>query len=416
MTPSGAPRDLVHDDERRASARATMMLSLGSFGDGAKRGTSPSALGLLLAVAFLLRLIWWFAYVNVIENEGVVYARLAQSLFGGDGMIGIFGGRDVMFPPLFPAMIGLVAMVTGNEEVAGRVISLLCGTALVGVLYALSGHVFNERAAIVVGTLAAVHPLLIALSVSCYSEVPWIFLIVSAAYGVVRSFTYAGTGQLLLAGLMSGLAYLVRPEALAFIVYFAVALLVVGALQRRNAMEIAQTTGLFLVASVIVALPHIVYLSSLAGSFRWEGKSAYNNVLNERVRGSMTLPEALRGLDANGNPSGVFLSLHLDQAAQLRQPSAGANSLVGTLFADPIGRTQRIVHRTLTSRFLSAPWIFVLVFIGVLFAPWWRTRVWEGLTLLGISLLQGFVILSVDYAYARHFFLLACFIHERART
>ena len=311
-----------------------------------------------------------------------------------------------MLPPLFPAAIGLVSMVAGSEEVAGRVISMLCGTALVGVLYALTSHVFNARTAIVVATLAAVHPLLIGLSVSLYSEMPWIFLTVCVAYGVVRSFTYVTTGQPLVAGLIAGLAYLVRPEGFAFIVYFAVALLVVGALQRRRPIQIVRTTSLFLAASLIVAAPNIVYLSWLAGTFRWEGKSAYNNVQNERVRGGMTVREAGRGLDSNGSPTGVFLGLHLDQAAQLRQPSATAASLAGTLLADPVGRMQRIVRHTLTSGFISAPWIFGLVFVGVVLVPWWRTRVWEGSTLLGISLLQGLLILSVDQAWDRYFFTL----------
>ncbi len=374
--------------------------------DRATRGEPRLALGLVLVVALVLRLLWWFAYVEVIENEGVVYARLAQNLLSGEGMIGIFGGRDVMFPPLFPALIGLVALVTGSEELAGRVISLLCGTALVGVLYALTRHVFNARAAIVVGALAAVHPLLIALSVSVYSEGPWIFLTLWAAYCLVRSFTSASAKPLLAAGLIAGCAYLVRPEGLAFIASFAIALLTVGALQRRTPIEIVRTTGLFLAASVVVALPQIVYLSSLAGGFRWEGKSAYNNVTNERIRTGMTVVEATRGLDANGHPTGVNLNLHLDQAVQLRQPSASAGSLVGTLLADPVERTKRIARQTLTSNFISAPWVFALGFIGVVLTPWWRTRFFEGTTLIGVSLLQGLLLFSVDFAWTRYFFCL----------
>lgn len=372
------------------------------------RDGSRLALGLVLVVAAVLRLTWWLAYVRVIENEGVVYARLAQSLFSGEGLIGIFGGRDVMFPPLFPAVIGLVATITGSAEVAGRVVSLVCGTAMVGVLYALTRHVFNGRAAIVVAALAAVHPLLIALSVSLYSEGPWAFLMVCAAYGVVRSQSVAptrghATWQLLAAGLIAGCAYLVRPETLIFVGFFTIALLVAVAVRRRT-REAVRTAGLFLAASLAVSLPQIAYLSSLAGSFRWEGKSSYNNVQNERIRAGMTVPEAGRGLDASGNPAGVFLNLHLDQAAQLRQPTASASSLVGTLLADPAVRARRIARRTLTSGFISAPWAFALAFVGVCLTPWWRTRFFEGTTLIGVSLLQGLMLFSVDQAWARYFF------------
>lgn len=363
--------------------------------------------GLVLVAALVLRLVWWFAYVDTIETEGAVYARLAQNLFAGDGLVSIFGGRDVMVPPLFPALIGLVALVTGSEELAGRLVSLLCGTALVGVLYLLTRQVFNARAAIVVAALAAVHPLLIALSVSVYSEGPWIFFVLAGAYGVVRSFSSASTTPLFAAGLLTGSAYLVRPEGLGFVAYFAIALIAVGALQRRRPIEIVRRTGLFLAASLVVALPNIVYLSSLAGSFRWEGKSGYNNVESERIRQGMTVSEATRGLDANGNPTGVFLNLHLDQAPQLRQTSAEAVSLVETLTTNPVVRIRRLARQTLTANFISAPWLFVLACIGVVFTRWWRTRFFEGTTLIGVSLLQGLPLLSVDFAWTRFFFAFA---------
>ncbi|HSW21488.1 MAG TPA: hypothetical protein VLJ62_01855, partial [Burkholderiaceae bacterium] len=55
---------------------------------GAERAWAHAGTLLVLA-ALALRLVWWGLYVRVIENEGVVYARLAQSLFSGEGMISI---------------------------------------------------------------------------------------------------------------------------------------------------------------------------------------------------------------------------------------------------------------------------------------------------------------------------------------
>lgn len=368
--------------------------------------TSRLTLGLLLALAFSLRVMWWSVYVRVLENEGVAYARLAQSLFAGEGMIGIFGGRDVMLPPLFPALIGLFSMVTGSEELAGRVIGLLCGTALVWVLHALTARVFGARAALYVAVMAAVHPLLVALSVSVYSEGPWIFLIVCAAYLIVCSYSAASDKPLLAAGMCTGFAYLIRPEAMAFIAYFGAMLLVAGVFQRRKPVATARSMGVFLATSLMIALPYIVHLSWLAGSFRWEGKSSYNNVQNELIREGMTIAQATRGLNSDGNPVGVFLSLHVDQVPQLRQSSASTDSLLRTLTADSFTRTRRIVHTALTAGFISAPWIFVLAVGGVTATLWWRSRVWEGLTLLGISSLQGLLLLSVDQLWNRYFFTL----------
>jgi 4-amino-4-deoxy-L-arabinose transferase-like glycosyltransferase len=361
---------------------------------------------MVVLVALALRLGWWAAYVRVIENEGVVYARLAQSLFAGEGMTSIFGGRDVMFPPLYPAAIGLLATLTGTEEVAGRLIGVLCGTALVGVLYRIGALLFDHKAALAIAALAAVHPMLIGLSTSLYSEGPWILLVVCALYCVLRS-RAESTAWLAAAGLCTGLAYLVRPEALVFVGYFAFAVAVWSVLQRRLVGPTVRAAGTLVAVALLVALPYMAHLSSLAGTFRWEGKSAYNNIQNERIRAGMSIPQAARGIDADGRAGGVFLNLHEDQAPMLRTSGAGAGSLLRTLTTSVPQRAVRIVRQLLDARFVSAPWAIGLAAVAVFALPWWRARRVEGLIVLGVPLLQLLLLLSVDQAWNRYFFAIA---------
>jgi hypothetical protein len=73
---------------------------------------------------------------------------------------------------------------------------------------------------------------------------------------------------------------------------------------------------------------------------------------------------------------------------------------------DPGARIKRIVLQTLTARYISAPVIFLLVFVGVFLVPWWRSRRWQGTILLGVSLLQGLLLLTVDQAWNRYLFTL----------
>jgi 4-amino-4-deoxy-L-arabinose transferase-like glycosyltransferase len=375
---------------------------------GAKSESERSAATwswVVVFAALALRLGWWAACVRVIENEGVVYARLAQSLFGGDGMTGIFGGRDVMFPPLYPAAIGLVASLTGAEEIAGRLIGVLCGTALVAVLYRIGELLFDRKVALVIAALAAIHPMLIGLSTSLYSEGPWILLMTFALYCVLRSRAQS-IGWLVAAGLAAGSAYLVRPEGMVFVGYLAFAVAVWSALQRHRFLGI-RSAAVFLAAALVIGAPYVAYLSSLAGTFRWEGKSAYNNIQNERIRSGMTVPQAARGLDANGNAAGVFLNLHTDQAQVLRTPGAGTGSLISTLTSSAPRRAVGIGRQLLNARFLSAPWVIGIAAIGVFAVPWWRTRRPEGLIMLGVPLLQLSLLLSVDQAWDRYLFSLA---------
>ena len=131
-------------------------------------GTPPVPAG-LLAAALVLRVSWWVGYVRAIENEGVEYVRLAANLFHGNGYVSIFGGTHTLFPPLYPLLIGLLTPLTGSGEAAAPGV-LVAGVALVGIVCRLTERVFGGPAGVIAGVIAALHPLLIALSVSTYSE------------------------------------------------------------------------------------------------------------------------------------------------------------------------------------------------------------------------------------------------------
>jgi hypothetical protein len=212
--------------------------------------------------------------------------------------------------------------------------------------------------------------------------------------------------RLLIAGVAAGLSYLVRPEGLACFAYLALALFAVMLMQRSKPVVALKHTGLFVGAELLVVAPYVIYLSSLAGSFHWEGKSIYNNVQNERLRAGMTVPQATRGLDEQGNPVGVFLSLHLDQKQVLRQPIASSESLLKTLTTNAIPRAKNIVRKILTLRFLSAPWIFAPMLMGLCLTAWWHNRFWEGLIVMGVFPIQGILLLGTDVGWDRYYFTL----------
>ena len=355
-----------------------------------------------LAAAAALRALWWASYVGVIENEGVEYTRLAANLFHGRGYVSVFGGTHTLFPPLYPILIGLAAPLLGSEEIAARAVSLLAGVATVAGVFWLAREVFGLRVAVLAGALAATHPMLVAFSVTTYSEVLYVALATLGAAAAVRcvrepSWVFAGG-----AGALAGLAYLTRPEGLALAVPMAGLVLLAGlAGGRRRAPAALAMAALVIVAAAAVAAPYAVHLSRIAGGFRWEGKSALNNVVAVRQRAGLSYREAGYGLGPEGEAVGPFLMP--DQHALLARPAGGAGSLVGVLARSPVERVAKLLRRIAAARFLGAPPIILLAVAGLLGTAWWRTKLLAGAVVLAPPAVTVAVLLSLEFAWDRYF-------------
>jgi 4-amino-4-deoxy-L-arabinose transferase-like glycosyltransferase len=357
----------------------------------------------LLAVAAALRILWWAFYVDVVENEGAEYARLAENLFHGRGYVSVFGGTHTLFPPLYPILIGCAAPLAGSEEVAARIVSLLAGIATVAAVFGLARDVFGKRLAVLAGLAAACHPLLVALSVSTYSEGLYIALASLSAQAALRCVREPSRSSAALTGALAGLAYLTRPEGIALAVGFAGLVLFAGLASGRRRLPAALLpAGIVLAAAVAVALPYVVHLSRIAGGFRWEGKSAVNNRITARQEQGLGYREAGYGLGPSGEPAGPFL--FPDQYALLAEPAGGTGGLMSSLTNAPLARLGDLSRRTVRARFLGAPPILVLALAGLLLTAWWRTRLLPGAVLLVPPAVTVAVLLTLRFAWDRYLF------------
>lgn len=357
---------------------------------------------MLLALALAVRVIWWAAYVEVIDNEGVEYTRLAWNLFHGRGYVSIFGGTHTLFPPLYPLLIGLTAPVAGSEETAARLISLLGGLALVGAGYLVARRTFGDRVALLAGLLLGLHPVLIALSVSTYSESLYLGLALAGTLAVQQAVSRESWRAALLAGVIGGCAYLTRPEGLALALGFAAAILAGLVISRRQIRRAAGYALIVVVAAAGVGSPYMWHLSRIAGAFRWEGKSGLNNRLAQAVDQGMSNREAGRGLGPNGEPQGVWLLR--DQRAALAEPSASSKGLLRTLTEDPVGRLRASIQPLLAARHLGAPLLVPLVLAGLLLTGWWKHRAPESLATMVLPAVSIAAMLGVRWNWPRYYF------------
>ena len=76
----------------------------------------------------------------------------------------------MLFPPLFSFLIAGVALIVGDAEVAGRIVSVVFGTLLTFPVYLIGDRLFGQRVALAAAALTAFHPYLIVFSVSVFGE------------------------------------------------------------------------------------------------------------------------------------------------------------------------------------------------------------------------------------------------------
>ncbi|HEX4475150.1 MAG TPA: glycosyltransferase family 39 protein [Polyangiaceae bacterium] len=356
----------------------------------------------------------------MLENEGTEYCRIAESWFSGHGYFGIMGGPEVMFPPVYPGLIGGLNVVIGNREIAGRCVSLVAGLTLVVVLYLLTKRVFGRPTAFVAGAFAALHPVLVALSVSVYSESLAICFVMLAALAVVygADSDRSTRGSMLLAaaaGASIGLAHLVRPEMLVLVGVVCPAI-VVGNWGRDEPRRRAFERGaLALLTCVLVAAPYTAYLTRAAGHFRWEGKTGANELINERMRSGMSYDRASRGLDESDHfdERAPYLGgpdMWPDESPFLRGSGhASTRGPMDLLRAAP-SRIGGVLHlvKGATNAWASIWRIRIGVigsWIGLLLTKWWRgPGKLAGGVLIAFGAIQMSFLLGIMFLWDRYAF------------
>jgi len=354
----------------------------------------------VLVGAAVLRILWWVRYVEVLENEGAEFVRIAANWFHGQGYVSTVGGMNTIAPPLYPLLIGILAPVAGSEEAAARLVLLLAGLFFVWVMYRIALLVFGPSVAMIAALLAAAHPLLIALSVSSYSEGLYITVAAAASLLVVECMDRPTLGRAVFAGLCVTAAYLTRPEALVLAFLLGVVLLAVY-WNRGTPVKGLRLASVLALTTLLLGAPYVIHLTRLAGSFRWEGKSSFNNLLSERTRkDGMSVEEAGRGLDAEGRPVGAFM--FRDQTEVLRRPSGTLGSTVRGTLKDPLHRTYRVALQVSRSSALGGMPIVLLALVGVLCSGWWRGHKSEVAAILTVPILTLVALLTLDWTWFRY--------------
>ena len=231
---------------------------------------------LLFAAALILRLVL-LGYVEIIETDGSYYGYLAGAVQSGSYAELL----NPAWPPLYPALTGLAAGITGDLEAAGGLVSAICGALLVPLVYLLGRGIAGGGVGFVAAFLTAFHPRLVFFSVMYLTESLYTFVFIASLVLVSAALRRRNGIFLFPAGAVLALLYLTRPEGMIAGTAILVSLIVLSgspgpAPKRRMAVWL-----LPLGAAVLLA-PYVLALHAHTGRFSPTEKGRYNFHLTYR--------------------------------------------------------------------------------------------------------------------------------------
>ena len=371
---------------------------------------------LVIAGAGLRAAAWVRWHPASIESEGAEYARIAQNLLHGAGYVGInTPGTELMFPPLFPWMIAATSLVTHNYETAGRLVAFILGSLLPLPVFFVARRLFGRRVAAIAAVLAVLHPLFIGLSIAVYSEGPYLTILLSAFYLVLRAFDHPRLRNWLLVGVAFGIAYLLRQEAFLSLLFVLLFLLLFREQPFASRFKLAATA---LGAFLLVASPEIILVHHATGTLRLEGKSPFNLAIGQRtleslpasaddVRFQQAVDRAVFSIDDQLNPEGVAM---LSNADIVRQTHIGLSDILRFGKVAFVRNTPKIISQ-FSAKWFGAPFLTALALLGIFAQPFSRTLAFRQILFLLFPATSAMATFSVIHAvHHRYYFVLVPFL------
>jgi len=335
-------------------------------------------LGALVVAATIRGYLLWQYYC--ISSDGVIYIRAAQDFFAGN----VRAGLQSVYPPGYPLLISTIYPLIGDWELAGQIPSLLFGIGLLLPLFWICRDMFDGKIALLACYLAALSPFLALYSVHVRSESSYLFLSTMAFYLFFLAIERRAVARFFPAGLLAGYAFLIRPEAIGFLVIVPGVLLLRWLLWREPSIfELVKSIATLSVGFLIFALPYIVYLSIDTGRF-----------------------------GAISRKAGVTLAINLQESGLLDDGGQSQETDVGSfVFTDYVLKHPFLYIKKAASDLLPATWTFIqalyysylpFLLVGLLVAFRKNHFVRSHLLLIGFVVFYvfGFALIYVKRRYS----------------
>ncbi len=216
----------------------------------------------LLLTSLTIRLFYYFSSEIVMGNDAIANVNLARHLASGDWRLGL----DPYWSPLLPILMAIVSVFSDSLVLPISTISIFAGSLAVVVTYYLVKQSYGEREAIIAAVIATFYPSLLNSTFEFGTENVYLLLINFALITSWKGLVENSRRNFLVTGLLLGLAYLTRPEAFGYLIFF-VPLAFSKAFMGQKAFS-RNHTKIFLAILLgffLLAMPYILYLRSEIG-------------------------------------------------------------------------------------------------------------------------------------------------------
>jgi 4-amino-4-deoxy-L-arabinose transferase-like glycosyltransferase len=332
----------------------------------------------LAAAAFTFR----FALLllpRVMRWDEPVYLLLGRNLWSGLGFT-FSGHPELHHSPLFPLLVGATLKLTGRPEAASDIWYVLLGALLTLPVYGLARRVTTHGGALLAAALVAFFPALTTAVLYWGTMIEPLFLVLlyTAAYVVAQGLDRENPWLFATAGVLTGLAFLARPEGVLWVVSLDGAALLVWALrgrlrERRTLAALAVLPLVFLA----VAAPQLLFLHRHTGQWMISGKVGITYEIGRAVETAdpVLYDEIVNTLDADGEI----------RAASESRYQRGEAGTAAVKPAEASGRFLRnlghVLKSSLTSEIFSALLLLPAAW-WILGGPWTRRRLESEILLL----------------------------------
>lgn len=238
------------------------------------------------------------AQTHVTARDSIGFMRLARHLDSPpDGMSRWDVIRQAEQPPGYSATIWAVSRLMGDraDSVHAMVLSAQLAAAIVAVLtvvpmYFVGRRLFTRNIATLAVGLFQILPVYAQISSDGLADSLFLFLAAMSVWMGVMGLQDGRTLSCLLAGIASGLAYLVRPEGV--ILAFALGVVLLASiLTRKQRWSSALVPGAALLTGLLlVAMPYVVTIGKLTN--KPTGENLLNWILGRETEPTWHQPQA----------------------------------------------------------------------------------------------------------------------------
>ncbi|MGQ9492165.1 MAG: ArnT family glycosyltransferase [Anaerolineae bacterium] len=249
---------------------------------------------------------------RIVWGDEPFYLWLGRNWLSGRGYT-FTGYSDVHHTPMYPLLSGLAYLLTRNfmvssaqaMELASDICYVLFGVLLVIPVYLLAKEMYRREVGYISLALLAIYPAVATAPLfwGTLTEPPYYFFVYTGLLMTILAMRRERLWSFLLAGLCFGLAYLTRPEAVAYTAIGGLVLALVRFFERSlftRRTLVALT--LYVLGFLLLFLPYAYYVARETGSWMISEKAGVTFVtcIGLSEGDTRAFDQATWGLDSTG--------------------------------------------------------------------------------------------------------------------